>query len=403
MALACVRVIAALVLSITVSFGCGDNSSTEQPPARVCTPGTVFDCVRGSCTGRQSCLADGSGFTRCLCDSDYADPAADGDGGPGDAGTPGRDASADGAAAAGKERCDNDLDDDGDGEIDCADADCSDVSCVLEAPRDWQGPVALREGSELGAECSGRFGQQAFRAGRQPSADAISCSTCSCNGAGDCAAFVDFGTGSGQDCGGMTCTTSVNQSCAEIMPPCLAGLTSAYLKTKLPSDPIGCTASQQNPTKPDVHWESQVRACRDDGAKRAGCDSGKLCLPKSAGSDFAEGYCVWREGEDDCPAQTFTHKQTYHREFDDTRECSACSCSGASCSYRWKIFNSGDTSCTAPILEIVDANQCVQVNPASDKLRVGVSIEAAGQCTASGGDGRGEVSATRPITVCCSQ
>jgi hypothetical protein len=187
------------------------------------------------------------------------------------------------------------------------------------------------------------------------------------------------------------------------MPTCLAGLSTAYLKTKLSSDPASCTASQQNPTRPDVHWEKQVRACRDDSARRAGCGTAELCLPRSPGSDFAAGYCVWREGEHDCPAERYTHKQTYHREFDDTRACSECSCGGPSCSYSWKVFNSTDTSCATPLLEVSEVDQCVQVNPSSDKLRVGATISGDGHCAPSGGASSGAITATKPITVCCSE
>jgi hypothetical protein len=412
MGLACFRAafsaFAVMLLSAVTVIGCGSKESTETPAVQVCVPSTVYSCVRGSCNGHQSCLQDGTAFTRCVCDdsepkagggSDFAADAAALDAEiPKDAASDAR--AADAQPPATREFCDNGKDDDADGDVDCADADCRAMACVAEAPKGWHGPIALRLDA-ADSSCGGPFAQKVFEAGAQPDTSAAACSTCTCTGSDtSCAAFVDFGTGNMAECAGTTCTTSLNQSCAEIMPPCLAGLSTAYLQTKLPTAAGACTASEQKSTTPAATWKTKALACAPDSTQRGGCKSGQVCLPESPGAEFEANYCVWQDGAIDCPS-SFAEKHTYYQELNDTRSCTACACSGPNCSYKWQVFNSSDTSCSAPLLELTSANQCVQVNPAADKLRVGASISGDGKCTASGGVSQGSVTAAKPVTVCC--
>jgi hypothetical protein len=306
---------------------------------------------------------------------------------------------------AASEQCDNGKDDDGDGKVDCADSDCSRMTCVAEAPPGWQGPVALQLGSSAKLDCDSVFSRTMFAGGAEPKGAAASCSTCSCSASnGGCAAFLDFKTGSAAGCTEMaTCTTSVNQSCTEIAPPCLAGLGTAYLRTKLPDPANSCTASPQTVSTEPAAWRVHALACGKTDTQRAGCKSAYVCLPASPGAGFEPAYCVWQDGETECPSTTFKHKQTYYRDLSDTRGCSACSCSGPDCSYSWQVFNSADTNCATPVLKLTSPEQCAQVNPSADKLRVGTTLSGDGKCTASGGATQGSVAGTKPITVCCAE
>jgi hypothetical protein len=393
---------ASLLSCTLLLLGCGQGADTAPPATQVCVPLTIYSCVRGSCSGHQSCSTDGLSISKCACDdgldSEDAGPELHDASTAEDASTP------DARAPAAHEICDNGKDDDDDGEIDCADSDCGDVTCVATAPNGWHGPIAFGAGAATRADCAGWFGKKAFEAGAEPSAEPAACSACSCSGGETpCAAFVDFGTGSEAQCGGTLCTTSLNQSCAEIMPPCIAGLATAYLKTQLPAAAGACTPSTRAAIKPDAHWKTHAIGCAASAAVAAGCKSGHVCLPKSPGSDFADNYCIWQEGDVDCPNAQFPDKQRYFEELADTRACSACACSGPNCSYSWQVFGADDTSCAAPLLELSSPEQCVQVNPAADKLRVGAAISGDGKCTPSGGMSQGSVTAQKPVTVCCAQ
>ena len=343
------RQLAGLVLGsmwLFAAYGCGDDSAAKPSDAAPkCVRGTVYECFRRGCKGHQVCASDGT-MSACICDPNNAGKGAD----ELDSGEP-LDASTAPVAS------------------DTPDA----------TPAGWKGPIELRTSASGTPNCDKTSGKSVFEAGEGPSAAAMSCSECSCTpAAAGCAAFVDFGTGTTAGCGGTTCTTSVNQSCSEIMPPCLASVSSAYLQTKLPSAAEGCTPSSQTPSKPSVKWAKRV----------VGCDAG-------------EPECVWRDGDHDCPREAYTGKRLYYRGVTDDRTCSACSCGGPDCSYKWSVFNAGDSSCAAPIITLNAEGQCVQVNPSMDKLRVGASISGDGSCKPSGGVSQGEVSGADAITVCC--
>jgi hypothetical protein len=361
--LVCGLVLAALI-------GCGHKEDPAPTKPQACAPGTGYSCYRNGCNGHQRCLDDGSAFTSCECDSTLpkaGQTAAGDDAGPG------------------SEGCDS----------------AKGLRCSPAAPSDWQGPVAFRTSSEAIA-CASPFEAMAFAGGDEVEADPASCSSCSCEAGSGCGAFIDFRTGDTAQCGGDLCTTSVNQSCAQIAPSCLKDATSAYLQTSVPSG-SGCKASTQHANIPEARWKTHALACRLASPQRSGCQSDELCLPAAISGGFEDAYCIWREGDQACPKTTFTRKRLFHRAFKDTRECSACSCSATDCQYRWRIFNADDTHCTSPLLELSAADQCVQVNPESGKLRVGAMISGdSSTCSTSGGESLGEVAPDQPVTVCCS-
>jgi hypothetical protein len=401
MAVACSRAFAGLLSSALLLVGCGQSDETPKSTDQVCVPLTVYSCARGGCTGHQGCNQDGSALTKCVCDDNA--PSAGSKADPvDDAGPDARDASAPDASSQ-HEICDNGKDDDADGQIDCADSDCTEVACVAAAPAGWHGPIALDVGATPRSDCRGSFDKKAFEAGAEPSAEAATCSACSCSGGETpCAAFIDFGTGSEAECAGTQCTTSLNQSCAQITTPCLTGLATAYLQTKLPGAAGACTPSPQTATKPEAQWKTHALGCAASATDSAGCKSGHVCLPKAPGADFADNYCIWQVGDVDCPNAQFPDKQRFFEELADTRACSACACSGPNCSYSWQVFATDDSTCAAPLLELSSAGQCVQVNPTADKLRLGAAISGDGKCTPSGGASQGDVTAKKPVTVCCA-
>lgn len=380
---------------VIAAHGCGED---DRPPPedteQVCAPRTVYTCFRSGCRGYQTCSANGKEMSACLCSAEEPEDS----GVPADAAE--RDAS---EPSGGPERCDDDRDDDADGDVDCADTECGSRSCERLAGDGFQGPIALRRSQDGMPDCEAPWESPVFEAGESPQAAAASCEECACEPAeGSCAAFVDFGTGTEAACGGTTCTTSVNQSCVEIMPPCIAGASTAYLATKLPSAAGGCKPSAATPSKPEVTWARRVIGCAAAPPVRGGCSASEVCLPEPTAGDAGDVMlCVWREGEHDCPSSRYTERQVYHRALNDTRGCSACTCSGSSCSYGWSVFNAGDTSCATPIVRLTSADQCVQVNPSADRLRVGATITGDGACTAGGGQSEGAVSGTDPVSVCC--
>jgi hypothetical protein len=58
-----VAIASSFVLAALTLSHCGDAADRAASTApMICTPGTGYTCVRGSCNGFQQCKADGSGW-----------------------------------------------------------------------------------------------------------------------------------------------------------------------------------------------------------------------------------------------------------------------------------------------------------------------------------------------------
>ena len=123
----------------------------------------------------------------------------------------------------GKEDCSNGIDDDGDGDPDCADDDCAARSCVGAAPSGWTGPSVVYVGSDP-PNCGGDYARPTLNGGTAVDADPADCSTCSCsNSTAACATFVNIVASTDSQCGGVTCTNSITDACEPNFTPVCVG------------------------------------------------------------------------------------------------------------------------------------------------------------------------------------
>jgi hypothetical protein len=423
---------------LLLSQACGgdDDSGSDKPKkveSQKCQGGESFSCRSLSgCSGHQFCTSAGV-LGACICDSASGASGSGGsssgsDGGARDAGTAqggqggsgqaGSDSGGSGGSAGkpaeqdagkpvedaghpqtGDEQCDNGKDDDGDGDIDCADDDCGSRSCLQAAPDGWDGPTALRIGSSLPAKCAGDYASEVARGGTAVKADDAECSTCTCTPENPgCADYLDFVSSVSSNCGAPRCADPVMTNCEQITSSCISGLSTGYIGAKLPAGTQSCSPSEQSPAVSDPSWQLDMLACSaGDSLVRGGCKREELCAPKLP-SD-AE-LCIVHDGDVACPDGAYSEKRTFYTGFDDSRDCSACSCA-QDCNYDWKVFGAADTNCSQPALVTVSGEMCVGVTPDVDKVRVGLAITGDGSCAASGGDPTGGVDPTGPITACC--
>ncbi|HEX2679600.1 MAG TPA: hypothetical protein VHM19_23280 [Polyangiales bacterium] len=399
----------AMVAAVT-ALACGDSSkgggtnTGAGNKLKICSPGVVYECTGGSCMGHQACTADGTAYTQCLCDDTSAQAgvgsAASGtSGGGSEAGNGGSLANSD----ASTPDAGNDMNHDAGGTTNTQPKCPHGTACVSAPPSDWHGPVAVYAGSAAPPTCADAFAVEAWSGGDDPSFTPATCSACSCTPQSSaCASFVDFSTSATPGCGGTACTTSVSASCAEISPPCIAGLSTASLQSKLPSAGGTCTASKQSPKKSTAKFGTRVVACALTDTDHGNCDTHELCAPAPQ-APFGAALCIWKAGDVSCPSGDYTKHHVYYQKLHDTRSCSACSCDGPDCSYQWKVFDASDTSCSTPLVSLNSEDQCVQVNPSNDKLRIGASVTGTGDCTPQGGSPTGDVTAEDAVTVCCAQ
>lgn len=440
----------ALAIVAVGALGCGgDDDGGGGGGAAMpteCQPANSFSCVGSNgCSGVQICNRDGT-WGSCNCGASGSQggsspstgqggrggPSDGGDGGVGTAGGA-SEAGASGAAGDGSggaagdgsagaaeagsggeggagaggssaspedEDCDNGEDDDLDGDVDCADDDCSDRICAREAPDGWLGPAVLFE-NDVPDDCPSDYGDELARGGLSASADDASCDTCTCSPSSpDCASNLRFSVGADDACGGTVCETALSASCVSWSPACLAGLSTAYVETKLPSGAATCSPSAQTPSLPDAEWADPMLACGSNGLERDGCAAGRLCAPPLP--DGA-ALCIVRAGDRACPSGAYADRTVYYTDFDDTRSCTACACD-QDCAYAWHVYQSTDTSCAmSPVLTLNGENQCAPITPTADAVRIGVAIAGTGICDASGGAPQGSVIEDGAVTVCCDR
>lgn len=400
-------------LLVGVLIGCGDDGApaADMTPQGECVSGSVFMCFDTIrlCSGRMVCRDGQRG--PCMCQAE----------GPGDASMSEPDGAApdasakedagdtpDAAPPGDTEDCDNGRDDDGDGDIDCADADCTRSLCVPGAPDGFEGPFLTFIGGSDAPGCSGAYPGEGPSGGVGVVAPPASCSACSCASTSDaCATYLDARAGGDASCGGG-CSNTVSEACAAKPWPCLGGASTARVQATVPASAGACTPSAQDADVAPATFAQHARTCAPDRElARDGCGQSELCAP---GTPFDGAYCVARSGAHDCPDGAYSERRVFYRDIADTRGCTECACE-RDCDYALALYPDADATCSgspAATLAIsgpttAEATSACEAAPvgAGDTLRVSFSVTGSGACAASGGAATGSAEGSDPITLCC--
>lgn len=328
----------------------------------------------------------------------------------GGAGTPASSGTGDGAGGPGGgppggEACDNGVDDDDDGAVDCADDACTGAgfACAPTVPEGFDGPVALVRATDGAAPaCGGAFPDQVLQGGVGAlHAPTATCSPCTC-GSPD----------------GGACTTSValfaDGSCLFPAQPASLGVvfTGASGCEDSP-DPLAvggaraavpivdggaCAPGGGVPSLEEASFDDAVALCARPAGE--GCD-GAACLP-AVEAPFDGGLCVWREGAGGCAAAgPYSIAVELHRGVDDARGCTACTCGdpeGVTCDGTTTFYRNND-GCNGQSFTVEHDGQC----RSADEFESYRSTLAptGGACEPAGGEPEGDAFATDPVTVCC--
>jgi hypothetical protein len=304
----------------------------------------------------------------------------------GDASSP--DAHGSSGGFPGKENCENTVDDDNDGAIDCADDECPTYTCASPVPEGWTGPVALYLGSDAPPECpaSGGYTDLAVDGGllEVPS---FACPTCNCDGTGiTCTPSVQ--TFENLGCPGAPLLNQFGTGCMDFN----SGTTQRAFKL-FTNPPSGdCAASSDPPVIPPPTFATQARICRRPiGAKSGvGCFADS-CIPKP---EAPFQLCVYRNDPAPCPTG-FDNVQTLTTTFQDQRACSACTC-GTDCA---GLAVGYDNCASTAVLAAANTNeQCS--NLSEDQNSLSVTMLGSPVCTPAGGEPQGSV-VEMQVTVCC--
>jgi len=330
------------------------------------------------------------------------------------------------------ENCQNGVDDDGDGLIDCKDTmDCADFTCAPSIPNGWTGYYEIFQG--LPAEdpgCSPEYPMDAYAGNFNLNAPPANCNACLCGApqaqvcnppsvitvldcacggtptvplplnmpagwSGTCASAID-GMGQGYYYPG-------NSNCGpDMAQPCNQAVTA-------PAPTVAggfCATSGGGGMVPPAHWDGFVRACNGASTMGKGCNLSQACLPKPQ-SPYAPLICIKHAGDFNCPAGQFSQKQVFYDDFTDNRACSACSCdapSGSTCEGNISIYS--DTflnACSIPA-QSFPAGGCGFLSgnpPAGNSKFTQTQPPTGGACAPIGGQPVGQATKTFPQTFCC--
>jgi hypothetical protein len=314
-----------------------------------------------------------------------------------------------GGGGVGSEVCFDGVDNDKDGDIDCADSeDCAAIAeCVPAIPPEFKEYVRYHGESYTGdthtpPKCPD--GSEPTRYFSGPGG-AATCSQCSCDWPGAACSAPKI------ECyqGNLTCTngadfttTAQNENCISLMgfsaamqdESCLIVASSAAV-----TSPGSCSTSGGAMTKGPT-WQEEIFVCALESAG-GGCMAGQACAPKPA-INYEGAICIEANGVVECPTGWKTEQRTVYSGGNDTRGCSSCACmSGISCGNDGYYAVHGDNVCGgAGVIVNGACTGAVTANlGANGSLKPKLSSVIKGQC--GGGQPTGSVETSGPITICC--
>ncbi len=317
-----------------------------------------------------------------------------------------------------EEDCTNGADDNGDGNVDCADPICTGVGyeCIAPAPNGWSQPVAKNLVASIGnAQCLGAYPTQDSAGSFGLGFVDADCApvTCGCvtNGACDSANLRVHENSNALLCDAgcmeqkqvfLSCTDlepAVSASCSTNGPPIL------YFAGQATTGPFtGSCQSQVNgtPTLPPPMWQGAAAIC-SPASFGAGCGTG-TCAPPAA-APLSSGLCVYQSGDVPCPGAPYTDKTVLFGGAQDERSC-ACSCITPPCGGTINLYE--DTTCTGAVLgsRNVPQNGCLTSGlDTNDGTLGGVYLPSPDplqtQCQGTPPIPTGQVNALNPTTICC--
>jgi hypothetical protein len=328
-----------------------------------------------------------------------AGPGPDASSGAVDAGSGGSD------GCATTEICDNGVDDNCNGLVDCADPACQSGgwTCTPAAiPSGW----TLAEYAEMDRPaCSSGYGSPSDVL-EGPDGQAADCQcACTVATAGTCesGSFSVTSNVATPMCGGVPVTSAANSGACS---PAAVDFT-AHAGSMLQITPVAYTAGSCTPapsgTPPPVEFAGQGRVCTDGNSAGRGCPSSGVCAPAAQGSF---GLCIVASGTVSCPAG-FTHAHTVGSSVNDDRGCTACTCGGATAqcaNASLTLYTAAD--CSAGAASVAATNMCLALPAGAGGNATYVAYEytaavQAESCPPSPVSAKGGVSLAGVHTVCC--
>ena len=338
-----------------------------------------------------------------LPDLHFADATEGGAGEGGPLGEGGSDGGADGpigpCTKSGPEICDDGIDNDCNGHIDCDDPACTaGFACSDPAPSGWD---LVGFAPSTRPACPPSFG-----ASTDVSAVAgTGAGTCTCQcgaavGSTACNAGQATATVSDQaGCtGGTTDSRSINASAAACTPlssslPVGNGM--VFVAVTPPAPPAACAAST---TLPGASL-TDGRVCAPPARVGGGCSGTQVCAPKPTGM----ALCAAKTGAQSCPA-TYPKLSTAGTTGTDSRACNTCTCTPESaCTETATLFTASDCTIAGAEKSIPLASSCASSVTKNVTAKAYRAVSGGSGCAATGFNSAttGSIAWTNQETICC--
>jgi hypothetical protein len=279
----------------------------------------------------------------------------------------------------------------------CGNPACAQYVCVDSAPATWNGPISMYAGVPSATPaCGGAFSSNSFLLNTDPVQTAATCSTCTCS-ASNVKCNVSVFASQQTNCSSTTQKFVTDIACTDW------GTTQLSMNIIQINGTAGSTTCTQGPgqtpTVPPATWGTAARGCALPFPAADGCASGAVCAPVP-NAPFNGKLCIYKIGDNQCPAGGYTQKHVFYDSFTDTRTCTSCSCqiNNPICSNH-TVHAYSDASCGSEVAAVT-SNGCKAMTWRSARLTA--SITSGGTCTPAGGQPTGAITPTGPATVCCT-
>jgi hypothetical protein len=149
----------------------------------------------------------------------------------------------------------------------------------------------------------------------------------------------------------------------------------------------------------DARFTERMTACETTGLP-AGCAAEAQCLPELVNP--LDTFCIYHDGEVDCPSGPYTERTVYYDTIDDSRTCGTCTCatSTGSCSGGVTFVRQ---PCPGQVaVESIPYGGCGSVDDGGLAIAATPSTPMpTGTCAPSSPAVQGSVTTTGARTVCC--
>ncbi len=319
---------------------------------------------------------------------------------------------------AGQENCFDNVDNDNNAYIDCADPACKSAgyTCEKSPPAGWQAyfRTAGEPFSTTNTPPACPDGSPPVKYYSDPGTS--TCTPCKCGSFVATCPPTRIDCSENTDCNGATDWSARFQSCSQSGHP---SALSCRLEPPATTGSGSCPASGGQLTQAAA-WGRWLYVCGAPNTVGGGCTPGKSCAAPTTGA-YSGSICVRKAGEQTCPPGWSTRLVGYTGGTDN-RSCSACTCAGnassVTCSTGAYTFYDHHTcscanyvSCGSP--KVVDSTNCVDLSglldrsysdPLSDwggSYTNKPVASGTGTCTPSGGAPTGSFPKTGAMTYCC--